>query len=250
MRIKTVHYNAVNLGTKSSIPFFQKDLTRNAAPIGEKTEAALIAHLLQKREIAALFLSELFPAGERFCVRSELPTHDISSLTVGPGDIDLLAMPEGSPHLAVALQCKQVKATYNKDWQEFVLNKEKDIKKLIMQTNLQSRHGFSRSYLCLILNSDTRVAPAANVVVNAVPDQVVQNLLDRILKSDLNANAGILIIFLTQAMDKSIEAAGEFGIHNVRPARVVAQPTDLTEKINNCMKVGQVMQITRPFVVA
>ncbi len=217
-----------------SMEFF-KDVNENANSITNKHEKQIITWLFQNALFKRMFYGEL-KIKETSIVNVEVKEPVISSPNKKPGDIDILLCDINKPNEAIALEAKRIKTIVKKNGNDKI-NKIEDIKSGIFQANGLREMGFYNSYLALFIETDGRERQDVQFLFRSANKQTLKRLYDFPQRDKLHRDIGIVFIEVVQPIDREINRAGAIGICVVKEAKPLSQPTSLTNRITEFLKI-------------
>lgn len=148
----------------------------------------------------------------------------------GPGDIDVLVCPKGSPGRALVIELKRVKIV-PETFHTQLPGKLGELKHGVQQANLLHKLGFHRTFLMVAIITDGRERSGLNFASRGPTSALVQ-LVDGALGYDeLLPGVGLAFVELTQPVDKDITWAGAVAVRVVRDAELRTQAPVLTARV-------------------
>jgi len=226
-----VYSDTITLGPGVQEPssFFQDGPSLSSERITDEGEQKLVHWILCNVNRRQLLLSKI-------CTN---PGHHLDSIldkefprSAIPrgGDIDFIVLDGNNPTQGVCIEFKKVKVRIDSNGEERV-NGLNELEKLIAQGNARQSQGFWKSYICAVAVVDSHQHKTPNVFLRRGERQEFKRFYDLANMSGLHPDVGILLMEVSQPTGKSFNAMFGFGICEVRPAGILAQPIRLTEEL-------------------
>lgn len=207
----------------------------DAAPALDIHEAELAQWLFTAWTPTRLLASEL-----RFASDTDLAFRvDPSSLTgigAAPGDIDILAINHAHPDQAIAIEVKRVKLPPDA-YLTAQPNKLQELDKGCRQAGLLRSMGFHRSYLLVAVVADGREQTNVGFPFRGPPPALVRIVRDKLRSLPFHPDVGVVVVEVTQPVDKDIQDSGAIGIWTHQHARGIEQAPTLTDRLRAFLKV-------------
>jgi hypothetical protein len=165
-----------------------------------------------------------------FCV----PTRRLGSGLVYPGDIDVLISSPNAEFVTV-IETKRIKIK-PETFGTGSPNKTGDLKLGVEQTNALCRFGFSRSFLGIVLVTDSSKRSTANLLCRSATGQLVKLVEENPSFAGLDKRAGLVVFEITQPSEKDFRMCAGFRCSVVKPASVKTQSAELTASIRVILK--------------
>jgi len=152
------------------------------------------------------------------------------------GDLDVLIIDPLKPQEAIVLECKRIKVKIEESQFEKV-NKQKDLKKLVHQTNDRIKRGFHKVYLTVLIVCDGRNKIANNILFNNPSSETREPIYTSHYFDDLDERAGMLFLEPSQLTSKNYNLQAGCAIYEMRKPTPQQQPEELTEKLKELLIV-------------
>lgn len=146
------------------------------------------------------------------------------------GDLDVLIIDPFAPQEAIVLECKRIKVKIEENQYENV-NKQKDLKKLVHQTNDRIKRGFHKVYLTVLIVCDGRNKIANNIFFNNPSSEIREPIYTSHYFDDLDERAGMLFLEPSQLTSKHYTEQAGMGLYEMRKPIPQRQPEELTDKL-------------------
>ena len=164
---------------------------------------------------------------------------DNSSLTgIGsaPGDIDVPAIDRAHPDRAIAIEVKRVKLPPDA-YLTAQPNKLQELDKGCRQARLLRTMGFHRSYLLVAVVADGREQTDVGFPFRGPPPVLVKIVRDKLRSLPFHPDVGVVVVEVTQPVDKDIQDSGAIGIWTHQHAQGIEQASTLTDRLRAFLKV-------------
>lgn len=153
------------------------------------------------------------------------------------GDIDVLQWYRFAPENAVAIECKRVK--YSQATFDGVLpNKVRALRKGARQATRLLEMGFHNTWLVVFAVVDGRGRSGFNFAFRGWTEEMRGTLEREFDRLALPANTGLLLIELTQPIEKDLFEAASVVRHVIRKPTAVKQPNELTKWVESLNDVA------------
>jgi hypothetical protein len=146
------------------------------------------------------------------------------------GDFDFLVADTVDPRYTIAIECKLVKAADATDSDTTVVRLGK-LKRAIHQANEAARVGFASVYLLIVAVVNASAQRKVNQFHKGLKRDARQRVLQFPQWELLNERVGIAYCELVQTTNKPFDAAGVVVSGSARPAAIIEQSGELTERI-------------------
>lgn len=169
-----------------------------------------------------------------------------------PGDVDILLSHPDRPNEAVAVECKRVKVT-PLDTEKNQVNKIDGIAEGVVQANQLRRHGFFRTFLCIITAVDAARQNHWNVPNRGIDPKTTsfdeRATFKRIVefpdREALHPEIGIIFLEIVQPTGRSIKDLVTIRICIHGAATPQDQPAELTNRIKSYLDLMSLMKHVR-----
>lgn len=200
-------------------------------------EAELARWLFTTQPSAGLIASELCFALKSSLAFGVAPSC-LGGMATGPGDIDVLVLDRASPERAIAIEVKRVKLPAEA-YATSKPNKLQAIDKAYRQVGLLRKMGFHRSYLVVAVIADGREQTGVSFPFRGPPPAVVNLVREKLTSLEFHPDVGVVVVELTQSVDKNIHDSGSVGIWTHQPSRSIEQDLDLTKGLRAFLHAAQ-----------
>ena len=153
----------------------------------------------------------------------------------GPGDIDVLAIDLVRPECALAIEVKRVKMPTDSYWTSLP-NKLEGIDKGRKQVELLRQIGFHRSYLLIAVVADGRERTDVNFASRGSTPALIKTVRDKLSCLEFHPDVGVLVVEVTQPVDKNICDAGAVGIWTHQEGNPIPQHPGVTQSVKNAQR--------------
>ena len=154
-----------------------------------------------------------------------------------PGDIDILICPSGSPHRAVAFQCKPVVVKSLNEREDDDVKRLGRIPDLVEQANRQrSKFGFHRNYLAILIKVDGRKKLDVDPLIRGASPETFQTIYEFPDRESVHKDVGIVFIEIVQPTGKSFDDYVMVGICVETEAARLSQTSELTKRVEELMR--------------
>jgi hypothetical protein len=212
--------------------FFQ-ETDENESSVTELTEDQALRWVIEHPQFRNTFCRRFLP--EAKTVRSFYGLqHPFTSPNNKPGDIDLLLVDPGNPHLGISFECKRVKAR-SQDTAPPRINNVTAIRHGIKQANAYQSLGFHQSYLLILLLDDGRTLETPNVMFRYNKSTQLNAIYDIPLNESIHPDVGVVYIRINQMTGKSIEHSVSLGLCVDKQAGKLEQTPQMTNKIRSIL---------------
>ncbi|MGE0637676.1 MAG: hypothetical protein AB7P01_14620 [Bacteroidia bacterium] len=212
------------------LSFFEDDASREGESVG----------VLDEKKIVEFFFGD---AGIRHLLYKELGLHTVPEhfleiskpIAQYPGDIDVMLINNANAHQTIAIECKVVKVTFERDGREKV-NKIEKLAKGVGQANGLREMGFYKSYLMVFIVSDARFDLDNSHIWRRVSSEKLRLIVRFTGYEDLHKNVGLIICMISQPTGNNIRMTGSVAVKHKIPAEEQEQGTKLTAKIKEYLQ--------------
>lgn len=150
----------------------------------------------------------------------------------GPGDVDVLAIPQANPSQSTAIECKRIKSPAPVVAEQAgEPNKLHQLKKAVIQANLLARAGFHRVILLLVVEVDAQTQQAANLLVKGLSGRQAKRVRSASSLSALHWEVGLVCVEIVQPSPRSYRTTGGMGVEVVKAVTARTQPETLTAQL-------------------
>ena len=156
----------------------------------------------------------------------------------GPGDSDVLAVNATCPEQTVSIEVKRVKMSSD-SYLTSQANKLQGLQKGSNQVGLLREIGFHRSYLLVAVVADGREQTKVNFAFQGPTSTLVKAVKEKLCSISFHPDVGVVVVEVTQPVDKSIQDSGAIGIWTHQRASMIQQPLELTAKIASFLQVSR-----------
>lgn len=157
-------------------------------------------------------------------------TQTLAPTARGPGDIDVLAVNARCPEYAVAIEVKRVKMPSD-SYLTSQPNKVQELRKGCVQVGLLREIGFHRSYLLVAVVADGREQAELGFAFRGPTPALVRAVKEKLRSLDFHPDVGVVVVEVTQPINKDIHDAGAIGIWTHQRASAIQQNSELTTRI-------------------
>lgn len=155
-----------------------------------------------------------------------------------PGDIDILICPSGSPHRALAFQCKPVIVKSLNEQEDDEVKRLRRIPDLVEQANRQrTKFGFHRNYLAILIKVDGRKKLEMDPLVRGANPETFQTIYEFPDRERVHEDVGIVFIEIVQPTGKSVDDYVTVGICVETEAARLSQISKLTERVEELLRM-------------
>jgi len=198
-------------------------------------EAELARWLFTAWTPARLLASELgFGCDTRLAFR--IDPSSLAGIGAAPGDIDVLAIDHAHPDQATAIEVKRVKLR-PEAYLTAQPNKLQELDKGCRQAGLLRSMGFCRSYLLVAVVADGREQTDVGFPFRGPPPALVRVVRDKLRSLPFHSDVGVVVVEVTQPVDKDIQDSGAIGIWTHQHAQGTEQDSALTDRLRAFLKV-------------
>lgn len=171
------------------------------------------------------------------------PEVDLDGLNA-KGDVDILAVDPGAPHLATAVQVKRVRVSERSFATDGKPNKLNEVAKLKRQASLLVELGFWQVFAFVFVVVDSRVRNTGRYAFDGMTPQLRAKVDQGINTDGLHAHAGFIVYEFTQPMDDHPLSTGTFGGRIVRMPTCSVQHASVTSWVANCVEIWRRLKST------
>ncbi len=153
----------------------------------------------------------------------------------GPGDIDVLAIDPARPEYALAIEVKRVKMPASSYWTSMP-NKLEGIDKGREQVERLRQIGFHRNYLLIAVVADGRERADVNFASRGPTPELIKAVRGKLHSLEFHPDVGVVVVEVTQPVDKDICDAGAVGIWTHQEGNPVPQNPEVSRSIRNTQR--------------
>ncbi len=222
---------------KTTYNFFNDDGEENGERVGKIVEKELISWFLNKPGMINMLATELELTRNAMFFK-EVKRPFIENGRAVPGDIDILILDGPNNSKSIAIECKRVKVTVNKDLSE-TINKINDLEWGSIQANGLREMGFYKSYLLVFIVTDARYDATPNSMLRKLSHESQRKILLFGGYDQLHENTGIIFVMISQPSGKNIYMNGSVALKERKKAKPQEQSGHVTEKIKEFLKMQE-----------
>jgi hypothetical protein len=200
--------------------------------VTDSSEQEIIKWIFDNPQTYSHFMRSVIWKGREISYKLEV-RQPVLEYSQRPGDIDILMWPTNEPHLAVAIECKRAKVTYDHTGKEKV-NRLNYINKGIKQANQLREHGFHKTYILICIVTDGQHKDIPNSFFRYGNSNELKEAIYSIpWNEELHSDVGVIYVQLTQPTGRSHNSMYGFGICIDKQAKELDQPVNLTNRIKS-----------------
>lgn len=228
---KSISYDTIYFKSgetlKNTYPLFtDAEYSHSSDNIQQLIEPELIKWLLSNNSFKSLLAMEL---GVNSIVNIQSGVIKPIFSNISEGEIDILIIYGINQYKSISIECKRINEKLNKN-AELVFNR-KDIGKISTQANRNRKLGFSKNYVCIIVEVNGSKTNEVNPFYRNMSDDTLTKVINFPGRDELHEDIGIIIIEVVQMLNKSYNSACAINLCVLKHAKEQEQPSTLTEKI-------------------